>query len=264
MADSEIVHIVVAPPVALDEKLIKSAADVLGKNIYDTRILLSGEIPRIIAHCESMHTAKPVLHALTGLGINAIAFNNSTLRQPPQSFKACTLAFGKQEVTFKDRSSQEKRIEENGVFLIITGMIQTSTESETITTRKELNITTTLLTGGIPIYRKVKEKTTTHSTGTEHFIRLYSKKPDDPFVVIFQHDMNYSFLGEKTAISSRENFASVVTALQEAFPQAIFDDRLVKPLRITSSPNQAWEDIEIHCRLIYTFHLITSGLDPAV
>jgi hypothetical protein len=264
MNNSGIVHIVIAPPVAPDENLIKSAADTLDNNLYDTRLLLSGEIPRIAAHYESIQTAEPVLHALVDLGIKAIALSDSILRQPPLSFMAYMLKFGKQEVLFKDRNDIEKRIRDNEAFLIITGMIQTSTESETITTRKKLNVTTTLITGGIPIYRKVKEKTITRSQGTEYFIRLYSKKPEDPFVVISQHDMDYSFLGEKTAMTTRENFASVVSAMQQAFPQAIFNDSLSKPFTITSSPNRTSEDVEIHCRLIYVFNLVKSGLYQAI
>ena len=263
MNNSEIVYIVITPPAGLDEKLIKSVAVILNKNIYDARLLLSGEIPKIVAHYENMQIAEPVLHTLTELGIETIALSDSILNQPRQMFKAYTLAFGKKEIVFVDRSGSEKKVSDNDAFLIISGKIQTSTESEATITRKKLNITSTLLTGGIPIYRKVKEKTTTHSQETEYFMRLYSKKPLDSFVTISQHDMDYSFLGEKTAMSTRANFITVISTIQEMFPQAIFNDSLSKSFGITSSHNRSWDDIEIHCRLIYAYNLVKSGLDPA-
>jgi hypothetical protein len=264
MINSEIVHIVIAPPVVFNEKLIKGVADILNKDAYDARLLLSGEIPKIVAHYENMQMAEPVLHTLVELGIDAIALSDFILRQPQRIFKAYTIELGKQEVLFKDINGIEKRIRESDAFLIITGIIQTSTESEAITTRRKLNITSTLLTGGIPIYKKVKEKTITRFQGTEYFMRLYSNKPVNPFVAISQHDMDYSFLGEKIAMSTRANFTSVVTTMQEIFPQAIFNDSLSKPFRIMSSPSQSWDDVEIHCRLVYAFNLVKSGLDPSI
>jgi hypothetical protein len=231
--------------------------------VYDTRLLLSGEIPRIAAHYESRQTAEQVLRKLKDLGINAIAVTDSMLRLPQQSFHAYTLTPGKQEVLFKDRSGAEKKTVSDDVFLIITGTIQTSTVSETVTTRKKLNVTTTLLTGGIPVYKNVKEKTTASSQETESFIRLYNNRPVDPYVVISQHDLDYSFLGEKTAVSARANFTSVISALREIFPQAIFNDVLSKPFRITSTPGKVREDMELYCRLIYLFNLAKSRQCPA-
>jgi hypothetical protein len=264
MTNDDTVYIVIAPPARLDEKVTKSVAELLNKNIYDARLLLSGEIPKIVAHYENMQTTEPVLHTLTELGIETFTLSDSMLSQPGQMFKAHALTFENKEVVFFDRNGIEKRVGDNNAFLIITGKIQTSTESEAIITRKKLNITSTLITGGIPIYRKVKEKATTHSQESEYFMRLYSKKPVDPFVVISQHDMDYSFLGEKTAISTRANFITVISTIQEIFPQAIFNDSLSKAFGISSSNNRSWDNIEMHCRLIYAYNLVKSGLDPAI
>lgn len=263
MIEREIVHIAVTPPAEFDEDMVKSVAEVLGKNVYDTRVLLSGEIPRVIAHYENMHAAEPVVRSLKEMGIKAIAFNDSKLRQTPQFFQAYTLSIGTQEVLFKDRSGHEKKIRDSEAFLIIIGMIQISTETETMTTRKKLNIATTLLTGGIPIYKKVKEKTTTRSTESDQFLKLYSRGPDDPVVLITRHDMNYSFLGEKTDVSTRANFILTVSAMREAFPNALYNDMLTKPFKITSSSDRSLNDIEIQCRLIYEFSLAKDGTSPA-
>ncbi len=113
--------------------------------------------------------------------------------------------------------------------------------------------------GGIPIWRMVDEKTTTHSIQAECFARLYERNSPAPSVDILQHRMNYSFLGAKVAASSFTNFGTVVLGLREVFPQAIFDNRLMKPSVLTASPSRVCECIEINCKLIYLFHAVTSG-----
>jgi hypothetical protein len=47
--------------------------------------------------------------------------------------------------------------------------------------------------------------------------------------------------------------------LREVFPQAIFDDRLVKPSVVSAYSSRFGEDIEIKCKLIYLFHTVTGG-----
>jgi hypothetical protein len=71
--------------------------------------------------------------------------------------------------------------------------------------------------------------------------------------------MNYSFLGAKVAASSFTNFGTVVLKLREAFPQAIFDNKLAKPSVLTTSSSRGWEGVEINCKLIYLFHVVASS-----
>lgn len=256
MADYEIVHIAIAPPANLDANLVRNVATVINKSPYDTRLLLTGEIPKIIAHYGSTQVAESIIKNLRNLGLEAMACRYAELRSP-QGFKAQTLKFEEKEVLFRDSAGREKRIEENSVFLILEGMIQTSAEVETTKPRIKISLTGTLLTGGIPIWRNVDEKTTTQSIQTEYFARLYDQKSPDPSVELLQQHMNYSFLGARVATSTFTNFSTVVLKLREEFPQAIFDDKLVKPFVATPYSRGDWEDIEINCKLIYLFHLAT-------
>jgi hypothetical protein len=150
---------------------------------------------------------------------------------------------------------------EDNVFLILEGRVKTSEEVETTKSKTKFSLTTTLLTGGFPVWRKVNEKTTTRSIQTQYFVRLYDRKSSDPGIELLQNNMNYSFLGANIAISSPTNFTAVVTKLRDAFPQAIFDSRLTKPFLVTTSSNRVWENTEVNCKLIYLFHLVTSGLN---
>ena len=259
MADYEVMHIAVAPPANLDANLVRSVATVINKSPSYTRLLLVGEVPRVIAHYDSIQMAESVIQNLRDLGLIAIACRDSELRQFPQTFKAQTLEFGEKEVLFRDSAGREKKVVENNVFLILVGRMETSVEVETTKTKTKFSLTRTLLMGGIPIWRRVDEKTTAKSIQAEYFARLYERKSPDPGVEILQQHMNYSFLGTKVAVSSSTNFGTVVRRLREIFPQAIFDDRLAKPSVLTTSSSQVWQDIETNCKLIYLFHTEASG-----
>jgi hypothetical protein len=259
MTDYEVIHIAVAPPVNLDANLVRSVATVINKSPSHTRLLLAGEVPKVIAHYDSIQIAESIIRNLRNLGLVAIACRDSELRQFPPTFKAQTLEFKEKEVLFRDSAGREKRIVENNIFLVLVGRIETSVEVETTKHKTKFSLPRTLLMGGIPIWRRVDEKTTTHSIQAECFARLYERNSPDPSIDILQHHMNYSFLGAKTAASSFKNFGTVVLGLREVFPQAIFDDRLTKPSVLTMSPSQVWEDIEINCKLIYLFHTMSSG-----
>lgn len=256
MADHEVMHIAIIPPEKLDERLVRNVATVINKSPYDTNLLLAGEIPRIIAHYDSITISESVIRNLSNLGLVAIACRDSELRQSPPGFRAQTLEFKEKEVLLRDRTSREKREEGNNIFLIIKGRIQTSVEAATTKSKTKFSLSRTLLTGGIPIWRKVDEKSKERATQNEYFARLYARKSPEPFAEILQHHMDYSFLGAKIAASSLINFGNVIQKLREMFPQAIFDDTLVKPYSVNACSSGSGEDIEIKCNLIYLFHTL--------
>ncbi|TES84978.1 MAG: hypothetical protein E3J92_00020, partial [Dehalococcoidia bacterium] len=160
MADYEVVHIAVAPPAHPDEKLVSSVATVINKSPTYTRLLLAGEVPKIIAHADSPSGAEPIVRNLRKLGLVAIACPDSKLRQFPQIFEVQTLEFREKEALFRDSTGGEKRMAASDVFLIITGRVESSVEVETTRSRGKFSLGRTLLLGGIPAWRKVKATTT--------------------------------------------------------------------------------------------------------
>jgi hypothetical protein len=249
--DYEVVHIAVAPPAHPDEKLVSSVAAVIGKSLTYTRLLLAGEVPRIIAHADSPPAAEAIMKALRQLGLAALPFPDSELRQLPQIFEAQTLEFSEKAVTFRDSAGGEKKMALSDVFLILNGRVESSTETKTTKSRIKFSWGGTLLTGGIPVFRRVKETTTDKSSQTEDFVRLYSSKSAEPAVELWQHNLNFSCLGAERAASSVVNFSTLVRRLREVFPEAIFDNRLARPLVLATT--SSWQDVELNCRLIYLF-----------
>jgi CRP-like cAMP-binding protein len=264
MTGYDIVHVAVAPPNILEANLVKEVAAILNKDLYGTRLLLAGRVPRIVAHYQTIQAAESTAQSLRALGLVTVVCSDSELRKPSSaSFKAHTLKLEKGEVIFLDKSGDTRRIKAENVFLILKGTIRIYTEKEATVTRMKFSLPATVLTGGIPIWRKVKEKTKEGSIQTECFVRLYERTSLDPILQIFQNDLEYSFLEAEMAASSVTNLNALVTKLRNMFPRAVFDDRLTEIFGVDVPFVAPGDEIEINCKLIYLYHEAVSSLGPS-
>jgi hypothetical protein len=257
------VYVAIIPPETIEANLIKKVAVVVGKDFYGTRLLLGGNTPRIVAHYDTVQMAQSTAQGLRALGLVAIVCEDSELRKQSPIYKAQTVRFEERAVVFWDKGSQTRRMESRDAFLIIEGSIQTCTETEVIRTRMKFSLPATVLTGGIPIWSRVKEKTKDRSVQDERFVRLYDRASPESSVEIFQHDFQYSFLGARMSPSSLANFNTVVTKIRDTLPQAIFDDRLMKPFGVVIPFTAPRDNVEINCKLIYLYHRAVSNVDSS-
>ncbi|MBE3045946.1 hypothetical protein IMZ48_26085 [Candidatus Bathyarchaeota archaeon] len=255
MIPNDLVYVAVAPPKTLDGDLLKRVASLVGKEISDTRLLLVGEIPRIIASYPNTDTADSIAQSLREAGLVAFVCRDSELRNRSASFVARTAKSGDREVIFWDRRGGEVRVEAGDAFLIIRGRIQSATQEKTSTTKMKLNVAATVLTGGIPIMRRVTQKSTKESFQAEDFVRIFDRRSSDPRVEISQNHVDYTFLGPELTPSTPTNFKIVVTKLREWFPLAIFDERLTKRFKTDVPAAGLGEALKINCKLIYLCHL---------
>lgn len=264
MAENEVVHVAIAPPATFNEEFVEKVAAVVGKTPYETRLRLTGKIPKIIANCDTIQKAESTAQNLKELGLVVILFTESELNKPWQIFKARSLKFEGQAITFFDRNGETRRIESSEAFLILSARMQAYTDTNVVQTKRKLNVTATLLTGGIPIMKKVKEKTTTRSYQTESFVRLYGRTSPELAVQIRQHEFDYSFLETEMASSGAANFTIAIRKIREAFPQAIFDDSLVEPFGANIPATMVQENIEANCKVIYWYRRAVSSAGASV
>jgi hypothetical protein len=251
------VYVAVAPPKTLGGDLVKRAACLVGKETVDTRLLLAGEIPRIIATYPNADTADSIAQGLRDAGLLAFVCRDSELRNRLASFVAHSARSGEREVIFWDRRGGEVKVDAGDAFLIIRGRMQSTTQEKTSVTKMKLNVPATVLTGGIPIMRRVTQKTTKESFQAEDFVRIFDRRSADPRVEMFQNHVDYTFLGPELTPSTPANFKIVVRKLREWFPLAIFDERLIGRFRTDVPASGPAEALEINCKLIYLCHLAT-------
>ena len=253
MSTYEILHVAITPPNTPDITLIKQIAAIINKDVYDTRVLITGELPLIVAHSQDRLAAEAMTQSLKELDLLALICDDSELRKSTHGFIAQKLEIANDAILFQDSNGHAKRLGFNDVSLIINGMKQTATDVKKTETKMKLSKATLLLTG-IPIVRNVKEHSTDTSVQTEGFTRLYGLKSQEPLVEIRQHHMDYSFLGPELAPSSFQNFNTVSSRMRQLFPQAVFDDRITKAPVADANSIRLRDNPEINCKLIYLFH----------
>jgi hypothetical protein len=113
----------------------------------------------------------------------------------------------------------------------------------------------TLLTGGIPIMRRVSRTANGELIRADDFVRIYDGKSSDPRVEMLQNHMDYAFLGPDLTPSTPVNFRLVVTKLREWFPQASYDERLMRSFKTDVPVAGPEEALEINCKLISLCYL---------
>ncbi len=257
MVGTEIVHIAVAPVEILDDNLIGNVAAILGKDFYNTRLLLAGKMPKLIAHFNSRGEAGEVAAKFKTLNLKPMIFEDAALRKLSESFFANLVEMDSGKITLRDHEKQSVTLTGENCFLMLKGIISTSRETAVTASKIKINVPLTVLSGGIPIVRRVQEqqKETTHRE--EYFLRIYSRDSADRNIEILQNDFDYSFLGSRMSFASSTNFNLLQNDIREHFPQMIFDDKLTRFSNPTVTSNTL-NNIEVNCKLLFAWYQLNS------
>ena len=254
MIANEIVHVLVAPPSNLEPRLVTEAARILQKDPYVTRLLLSGKIPKLIGRYQNIEEAEQITKCLKTLGIVAVALKDSELTESPLTrFRAHALKLGDKEVTFFDKAGKQVKLESEDMFLILKGKLPLSNEKDVTITSLKFNLTATIMTGGLPVFRKVKETIKGNSSEEGCFVRIYNPISTEPRVDFFKNYFDFSSLASEIAPSTSVNLNIIITKLRAVFPRVRFDDGLAQPGTNISSDKPVSE-LEFNCKLIYLYH----------
>ena len=252
MSTDELIDIIVAPDGKSSEELVLKVAEIIGRDPSYARAILNAKIPQISCQGTDAQRAERIVQQIKALGLMALACKDSDLQKPLHLFKANTLEFGGDGIIFKDKNSQLLKLGKRKVFLILTGIARTFEEKEVVTKVKKLNITATLLSGGIPISRTTKQKTVETTVQSEGVIRLFEKNGMDSGVEIRQASFNYACLGTEMALSSQQNLNLITRKIKEFYAEARFDDRLSR-MPATGTASKA-ENLDVNCKLMYRYY----------
>jgi hypothetical protein len=256
MALNGAIYVVIVPPGTVEADLVERVAVIINKDLNGTRRVLFSKVPRIASQCNSAQEAELALHNLETLGLRAFSYSDLELRKPLTLFKAHSLEFGQKEIFFRDKAGRETRIEAGNVFLLIKATLETHREVEAINVKKKINLTATLLTGGLPIRRTVREKTVETTVQIDNFLRLFEKPPAEICVEIDPHGFNFSCLGPGMTLSSVINFNSLIKRIRDTCREAFFDDRVRESSGVTIPYVSHMEDLDVSCKLILKYYQV--------
>jgi hypothetical protein len=256
MDNKEIIYLAVMPSQAPSTDLVKQVALIVNEDPLETQISLSGKIPSLIAVYRHLKVAESAADALRKLGLKAKVCSEAFLSRKSDTFQVHSCKFQGQEIIFWDGNGKPMEVDSSNTFLLVEGSVDVHEERKILKTKMKFDLPATLLTGGIPIRRKVVEQSKEMSVQVERFLRFYGMESADPKIEIKQHDFDYSGLGLKIAASSLVNFNALVSIIRDSLPGVLFDESLKGHYLSDAGSQNPLETIDIVCRLVYLFHKV--------
>ncbi len=248
MTPPNIFHIVINLPGSIAPELVNHVSEVLGKDPFGVRMLLSGNLPKIAAHFDSAEKAEAAAASLTACGITAFTVEDRELHQDDQpvvKMVAHSLKIGHGEIIFVSRSGTETIVRREELFLIIRGRVSIPEVFKKSRISMKFSLPATIMTGGLPVWRKSKETIENTSFYNESFMRLYGPNSPGPLVEILESNFDFSFLADRISPSASKNFDMMVKELKRVFAATFFDSRLTE-----YTPVIQLNEIETACKLI--------------
>ncbi len=193
--------------------------------LYEARQRIIGGGPAVVASFADPQQAGDLAARLENAGISFRVIDSSAVCGAGCSFMVRSFEIGQSSlcVSAADGSSRVIPYEEIGLLLPALS-IQGHTETRTVTERK-LSLGKTLLSGGIPMTKKVSHQEEVRSEERSRLLYLYAG--DLRRIVFSQDGMTYETLGPLMKPSREMNFATLVNELQSRAGNAVWDDRLL-------------------------------------
>lgn len=221
-------HIVVVHGWQKEEALVaKTIADKLGTVVFEARQKISGGGPAVIASYAESRSAETLATNLSQEGVPALVIDTVHVRSRNRYFAVRRFVLGAQALQVESIDGTSCSIDYAAIELLLDATCsfgQTQTTS-TVTERK-FSLGKTLLSGGIPMTKKVKQEVTVKVEGRDETLWLYARGRET--VIFGRSTMNYNGLGDAMQFTRDLNFAKLKNELRQRAPQAVFDDRLLR------------------------------------
>ncbi len=208
-------------------EVAQAIAETLGILVFEARQKITGGPPVTVTFFSDRHQAEETAARLAAQEIEPLIVDTDGVRNDQTLFQVSQFKLGAHALQVESAEGAQLEIDYTNIrlFLLATcsaGQIETM---KTTTSRK-FSMGRTLLAGGIPMTKKVKQTKITVSSDREKTLWLYSDKDE---VVIFNlGKVNYTGLGEKRDLTRDLNFTRLKNELLRLAPHACYDERLLK------------------------------------
>ncbi len=207
-------------------ELVQAISGVLGITVFEARQRIIGGGPAVVASFADPQQALALSERLNQNGIGTMVVDATEIIRRASHFIVRRFELSESLLRIETGDRQRTEISYNEIDLLLPAMsIVAYSEKKTVTERK-ISVGKTILSGGIPMSKKVKHEqvVTTEERGKVLYLYAGSRPP----IVFSQDGMTYDGLGAAMKISRELNFAYLISELRRLCPGAVYDDRLLK------------------------------------
>ena len=207
-------------------ELVQALAAVLGLTPFEVRPRLMGGGPAAVGRFASGREAAILAERLGRCGVATLVIDADEVRGRGGRLVVRRFELGEDALTVDGVDGRSARIPYGEIDILLPAMgITAQTEPVTVTERR-LNVGATLLTGGIPVMKKVERKEEVQAEEREK--SLFVHAGTGPALLLRQSGMTYEGLGPAMRPSRELNFAHLTAELRRLAPAAVWDERLLQ------------------------------------
>jgi hypothetical protein len=209
-------------------ELVQALAVALGIMAYEMRQRMIGGGPAVVACFADPQQARTLSTKLNQSGVATLIIDADAVRSKAGRFVVRRFELKEWSLRIEASDGQCAEIAYGDIDLLLPGT-RIHGQSETITvTERKFSLGRTILSGGIPLTKKVERQEELNKEERENILYLYAG--ERPPVVFSQSGMVYDGLGAAMKLSRELNFAYLTSELRRLCPAAGYDDRLLKRL----------------------------------
>lgn len=205
-------------------ELVQAISSALGITVFEAQQRMIGGGPAVVASFADPQQALEMAKTLNQNGIATLIVDAEEVRSRADHFIVRRFELNESSLRIEQVDQQRAEIPYGEIYLLLpsTSIVRYS-EKKTVTKRK-LSVSRTILSGGIPLPKKVKheKEVTTEERGKVLYLYAGNRLP----IVFSQDGMTYDGLGAAMKLSREQNFTYVISELRRRSPGAVYDDRL--------------------------------------
>lgn len=207
-------------------ELTQTLASALGILVFEARQRIIGGGPAVVASFADPLRARALAEKLNHSGIATLVVDAAAVRGKAGHFMVHRFELAERSLRMEADDGQCAGIPYGEVDLVLAGT-RIAGHSETVTvTERKFNLVGTILSGGIPLSKKVERQEEVKTEERENILFLHVG--NQPPYLFRQNSMVYDGLGAAMKLSRELNFAYLTSELRRLSPGAVYDDRLLK------------------------------------
>lgn len=206
-------------------ELVQALAGALGITVFEARPRLIGGGPSVVARFADPEPALALAKKLNQCGFATLVVDSAAVCGRAGHFIVRRFELDERSMRIETGDGQRAEIPYAEIDLLLPGTsIVGSSETKTVTERK-FDIGKTLLSGGIPLTKKIERQEEVATEERGKVLYLYAGQRPPAF--FSQNGMSYDGFGPAMKMSRELNFTHLISELRRLSPGAVFDERLL-------------------------------------